>query len=202
MRPLFVGNHPAIDFLNTALAPNGEPIETMGDGAAYLQWLVDAGLMTQAAADGLARRVGAKALEAAAVEARMVREWARDWITRWRAKPKRDYREELAVLNKLLSRCAYCRQVAAVRGEMTVIEQPRIETADALIALVAAQFAALITEEEASLVKACAGAACTLWFLDRSKAHLRLFCSPSVCGNRAKVAAFRERQREDGQLAS
>lgn len=195
MRPLFVGNHPAIDFLNTALAPNGEPIETIGDGTAYLEWLVAAGLLQRADADKLVRRAGAKAFDAAAVEARKVREWARDWLVRWRANPQADYREELAVLNKLLSRQSYSRQVIAARGELKVIEHPHIDAADALIAFVATQFAELITKEEPALVKDCAGSACTLWFLDQSKAHRRLFCSPSACGNRAKVAAFRDRRR-------
>ncbi len=194
MHPLFVGNHPAIDFLNTALAPNGEPIETIGDSKAYLEWLVAVGLLERAAADKLARRVGAKALDEAAAEARKVREWARDWLARWRASPHRDYREELAVLNNLLSRQRYSRQVVAARGELKVVEHPHIN-ADALIALVATQFAELITKEEPALVKDCAGSACTLWFLDQSKAHRRLFCSPSACGNRAKVAAFRDRRR-------
>jgi predicted RNA-binding Zn ribbon-like protein len=54
----------------------------------------------------------------------------------------------------------------------------------------------LITQEDASLLKSCSGSGCTLWFLDRTKAHRRLFCSATACGNRAKVAAFRQRQRE------
>ncbi len=74
MRPLFIANHPAIDFLNTALAPNGEPIETIAGGTAFLHWMVDARFLEQAVADALARRVGAKALDAAAAEARKVRE--------------------------------------------------------------------------------------------------------------------------------
>jgi predicted RNA-binding Zn ribbon-like protein len=52
-----------------------------------------------------------------------------------------------------------------------------------------------VARENASLVKQCAGPGCTLWFLDRTKAHARRFCSAAACGNRAKVAAFRERQR-------
>jgi predicted RNA-binding Zn ribbon-like protein len=195
MRPLFVGNHPAIDFLNTALAPNGEPIETIGDGKAYLEWLVAADLLDRPRATSLARLFGAKGLDGAAAEARKIREWARDWLVRWRANPKSDYREEIAVLNKLLSRQTYRHQVITGRGETKVVELPDFETAGTLIALVAMQIAALITKEQPSLVKDCAGSACTLWFLDQSKAHRRLFCSPSACGNRAKVAAFRDRQR-------
>jgi len=195
MFPLFVGSHPAIDFLNTALAPNGEPIETIGDGSAFLEWLVAAGLLDEARASKLARRFGAKALDAAAVEARKVREWARAWLARWRAGPESDYGEEIVVLNKLLSRETRSREVIAAKDGLKVVELPHIETAHALIALVAVQLAALITEEQPSLVKDCAGTACTLWFLDRTKAHRRLFCSASTCGNRAKVAAFRDRQR-------
>jgi len=70
-----------------------------------------------------------------------------------------------------------------------------MDSADELIVLVATQVAFLIATEQPELVKHCAGTGCTLWFLDRTKAHGRLFCSAAVCGNRAKVAAFRERQR-------
>ena len=48
-------------------------------------------------------------------------------------------------------------------------------------------------QEDPALLKACAGADCTLWFMDRTKAHRRMFCSATACGNRAKVAAFRRR---------
>jgi predicted RNA-binding Zn ribbon-like protein len=195
MRPLFVGSHPAIDFLNTAFAPNGEPIETIGDGRAFLDWLVGAGLLDEATATKLMRRFGGKAMDSAAAEARKVREWARSWLTRWRDDPERDYSDEIVLLNKLLGREARHREVITAGEGLRVVERPHIDGADALLALVAAELAALITEEDASLVKPCAGPGCTLWFLDRTKARRRLFCSAAVCGNRAKVAAFRQRQR-------
>lgn len=195
-RPLFLGGHPAIDFLNTALTPDGEPIETIGHGRAFLGWLVDAGLLDAAAAAKLRRRFGGKAIDAAAAEARKVREWARSWLDRWRAAPEGDYGGDIAVLNKLLAREARHREVIATGEGLTVAERADIESADALLALIAGHIAALVTQEQASLVKHCAGSGCTLWFLDRTKAHRRLFCSATACGNRAKVAAFRERQRE------
>jgi predicted RNA-binding Zn ribbon-like protein len=195
MRALFVGNHPAIDFLNTAMVPNGEPVETIGDGKAWLDWLVDAQLLEQAQATRLARRFGEDALNQAAAEARQVRKWARGWLARWRANPKRNYGEEIAALNKLLSRAPCNHQVATGPAGARVVESVHFETADALIAAVALQIAALITAEQPALVKECASSECTLWFLDQSKAHSRLFCSPAACGNRSKVAAFRARQR-------
>lgn len=195
MHPLFLGSHPAVDFLNTAFAPNGQEIETIGDGRAFLDWIVGAGLLKDAEAAKLLRRFGGNALDQAAAEARKVREWTRSWLTRWRAAPKGDYDDEIAVLNKLLAREAYRREVIAAKGGLKIVERPHIDSADALLPLVAAQIAALITQERADLVKHCAGPACTLWFLDRTKAHRRLFCSATACGNRAKVAAFRQRQR-------
>ena len=194
--PLFLGNHPAIDFLNTYFAPNGVPTETIPDGRALLDWMISAGLIEDTAAKNLMRRLGGEAIDSAAAEARKVREWARRWLERWRFAPEHDYGEEIAILNRLLARGAWQREVVVTAGEgFKLAERVGIDSADALLALIASSIADLITQERASLVKQCAGAGCTLWFLDRTKAHKRSFCSAAVCGNRAKVAAFRERQR-------
>ncbi len=195
MHPLFLGSHPAVDFVNTALAPQGTPIETIGDGRAFVGWLVAAGLLDGATASRLVRRFGIKALDASAEEARSVREWARDWLSRWRIAPQGDYRAEVIALNQLLEQSAIRREVVAGGAGLRVVERPFIEAADALVGLVATQIAALITQEQPSLLKHCGGSGCTLWFLDRTKAHRRLFCSATACGNRAKVSAFRKRQQ-------
>jgi predicted RNA-binding Zn ribbon-like protein len=195
MRPLLLGSHPAVDFLNTAFAPQGTRIETIGDGRAFVDWLVAAGLLDRATASTVVRRFGIKALDPSADEARRVREWARGWLSRWRISPQDDYRAEVIALNKLLEREAVRREVVADGAQVRVVERPRIEAANALVGLVAAQIAALITREQPSLLKQCIGSGCTLWFLDRTKAHRRVFCSTAACGNRAKVSAFRKRQR-------
>ena len=196
MNPLFLGGHPAIDFLNTSLTPDGVPTETIPDGRAYLEWFVGAGLLEAPEAAKVARRFGVKALDTAAAEARKVREWARAWIDRWRERPAADYSAEIAILNKLLAREARSQQVVTGEQGLTIVERPQLEHATGLISLVATQLAALLTKEDASLVRACSGSGCSLWFVDRTKSHRRLFCSAAVCGNRAKVAAFRSRQRE------
>jgi predicted RNA-binding Zn ribbon-like protein len=86
--------------------------------------------------------------------------------------------------------------VIAAKRRLALLERSRFEDASALLAPIAVEIARLVTQEDPALLKACAGADCTLWFLDRTKAHRRMFCSASSCGNRAKVAAFRLRQRE------
>jgi predicted RNA-binding Zn ribbon-like protein len=190
---LFVAGHPAIDFLNTAYAPGGVPVETIGDGRALLDWMAGAGLLDRDEAARLVRRLTRKSLDAAAEEAQAVREWARTWIEAWRANPARDYDDEIAALNKLLARESRGRELVASKRRLELIERPHFTDARELLAPIALAIARLVTQEGPSLVKACGGADCTLWFLDRTKAHRRVFCSATACGNRAKVAAFRRR---------
>lgn len=196
MEPLFLGGHPAIDFLNTAFSPQGASIEVLTDGVALVDWLVAANLLDTKTAANLKRRYGGKPLDATAAEARKVREWARDWLDRWRDADAGSYSAELRRLNELLGRAPREREVVAGSGGLQLHEHLRIETPDELLALLAEQIALLLTHESPSLVKRCAGSGCTLSFLDRTKAHKRVFCSAQTCGNRAKVAAFRVRQRK------
>ena len=196
MPALFIGSHPALDFLNTVYLPGEEQVEMLVDGRALLAWLVEAKFLDEAAATKLQRRFGSKAFDVAAATARKVREWARSWLTRWRAAPKADYREDIAVLNRLLARGASRHEIIATDQGLRVVERAQFDSADAVLTPILVQLAMLVSEEDPSLVRSCAGDKCTLWFLDRTKAHRRMFCSASACGNRAKVAAFRRRQRE------
>jgi predicted RNA-binding Zn ribbon-like protein len=195
MKPLFLGSHPALDFINTSLRPKGKTIELIGDGSSFVAWLVSAGLLDAATASRVKRSFRAEALDAAAAEARNFREWASEWIVRWRDAPAGDYRRNLRHLNRLLERGKSYREAVVSDDGIELVERWRFDSVDELIVPVAAQLALLIATEDPSLVKPCAGPQCTLWFLDRTKAHGRLFCSATACGNRAKVAAFRERRR-------
>ena len=197
MKALFLGGHSAIDFLNTSFAPDGTAVETIGDGRALLAWMVEAGLLTGDEAAKLARRAGVRALDQAAAEARRLREKARAWLTRWRD-GDRHWRDGLGGLNEALARASYRREVVEADGAVRVVERPQLDRPDALLAPLAHAIAELVAQEQGSLVKSCAGSGCTLWFLDRTKTHKRLFCSAAVCGNRAKVAAFRKRKRAEG----
>ncbi len=52
-------------------------------------------------------------------------------------------------------------------------------------------------EEERSRLRTCEQSDCAGLFLDRSRSERRRWCSMARCGNRAKVAAFRKRQKEE-----
>ena len=199
MKPLFLAGHPALDFLNTAFTPptGGESVEMIRDGQSLVAWLLQAGLLNAASAARVKRRFGANALDEVATDARKFRQWTTGWLARWREAPHGDYTAELQRLNRVLEHGNRHREVVAEEGRWKIVERPRLDAARELLALPASQVALLITSEEPDLIKRCAGVDCILWFVDRTKAHRRMFCSAALCGNRAKVAAFRERERKE-----
>lgn len=69
------------------------------------------------------------------------------------------------------------------------------EDAPALLSLVAREAVELLGGELGGRIRQCAGEACALLFVDTSRSGARKWCSMSGCGNKAKVASFRERQR-------
>ena len=105
-------------------------------------------------------------------------------------------RQQAAVRENARDLFSSSRHVVVGNEGMEVREVSAFESAASLVSLPAADIAELLTHEYPDLIRECAGDPCTLWFLDRTRSHRRRFCSAAVCGNRAKVAAFRERQRE------
>ncbi len=62
------------------------------------------------------------------------------------------------------------------------------------LAPVAEAIADLLAHGKFDLVRHCEGEKCVLWFYDRTKAHRRRWCIAERCGTRARVAAFRARR--------
>lgn len=185
----FIGDHAALDFLNSIAAPRGEVIESIPNGEAYLVWLADSGLIDPAEARELHDKFGGAALDRVATEARELREWLRLIMAQPDAKT-------VAKLNQILATDCAQRQLEISGRRLVLRERREYTQARQLLAPVVRAIAELLTDENQSLIKHCANPSCTLWFYDRTKAHRRRFCSAAVCGNRAKVAAFRERQRQ------
>jgi len=79
-----LADHPALDFLNTRPGiRTGSPVEHIGDGGNLLTWLVTAGLLSRAEAGEARRRFTRTQLDAAAAEARALRERLRPAVAAW-----------------------------------------------------------------------------------------------------------------------
>lgn len=68
-------------------------------------------------------------------------------------------------------------------------------SASALLVTLAREAVQLFGSDLAELVRKCQSPTCALYFLDTSRKGDRRWCSMSACGNKAKVAGFRQRQR-------
>lgn len=67
--------------------------------------------------------------------------------------------------------------------------------AGSLLVTMAREAVQLFGSDLAKLVRQCQSPTCTLYFLDTSRKGDRRWCSMSACGNKAKAAGFRFRQR-------
>jgi predicted RNA-binding Zn ribbon-like protein len=189
----FLGDHPALDFLNTQASPGGVPTEWLGNGADLLSWLQQAALIE---ADVVGRFRPSAPLDHVAKGARALREWLRAFVDRHAGQPLTAAAEaELGPLNLLLAGDNSFGRVAGGAEGLATQRLRRWEGPEELLQPIASAIADLVCHADFRLIRACEGHDCTLMFLDRTKAHARRWCSMALCGNRAKAAAHRARLR-------
>jgi predicted RNA-binding Zn ribbon-like protein len=180
---VFVGDHLALDFINTAYGVGPAARECLQSDADMAAWLKSVSLpfhLTEAKPGVLLR----SALELREVALKLVE------------KRKAGVAGNPECLNHVLKLGSSYEELLWPRnGRPALKSHQRLSGADGLLLPVAQSIARLVSEVDFDLVRKCEGADCTLWFLDLTKAHSRRWCSPAVCGNRAKVAAFRARGR-------
>jgi predicted RNA-binding Zn ribbon-like protein len=212
--PFFIGDHLALDFLNTAAAPSGAWIEWLANGADLVDWLERAGAINAAvAASFRADAVPLRTLDTVAEQARRLREWLRGFLGRRAGKVlKASALVELEPLNRLLERDEIYRQVVgganrasakhgAMHRALRWSQQRHWNSPELLLQPIAEAIGDLICNADFRLIRTCGGPTCTLMFYDRTKGHARRWCSMSVCGNRAKAAAHRARVRKGKRAA-
>ena len=107
--------------------------------------------------------------------------------------------DELEPINRILARDERFGQIALdANGRespspLIWAEKRKWQTSGSLLIPIAESMARLVSEEDFTYVKACEGHVCSLLFLDKTPRRARRWCSMAICGNRAKVAAFRAR---------
>jgi predicted RNA-binding Zn ribbon-like protein len=197
---LFVGEHLALDFLNTVASPHGKPIEWLRDGNDLVNWLQRAGAFDADIAAHFLIKDQNSRLNEIVEEARTLREWLREFVLRHAGKPLHaNVIKELVPLNKLLSQDKLYHQIVKTsgrEGKPLLLKQERdwVSSEQLLYPIVEA-IGDLVCNVDFNLVRRCENKACTIVFYDRTKSHARRWCSMQYCGNRAKAAAHRARQR-------
>jgi predicted RNA-binding Zn ribbon-like protein len=198
-RFLFIGNHPCLDFINTQIAQNGQPVDLLDTFSGLVMWLVQVHLLDREEAKQAERKWGGhsegrKTLE----QAREFRTTLREMVERIAAgKPVPQAALE-AINGRLRDRVGYS-QLIRRSGQLEREFQVGSQEANQLLGLLAESASNLLCTCELSLIKKCQNPGCVLFFYDTTKNHARRWCSMSVCGNRIKVAAH-HRRHQSGTL--
>lgn len=194
-----IGDHLALDFLNSIALPHGELLEWIAEGPAFLQWLEDTGKIEPGERRSALKAFSQAELDHVAAEARQLREWFRSLLVRVKERGTSALgQKDIDRLNRNLAVATFSRQLEREKdGRLRLIWKSDSPSPRTFLAPVAEAMAELLSEGELSLVSRCGGPGCTLWFYDRTKSHHRRWCSQAVCGNRARVNAFRQRNRSN-----
>jgi predicted RNA-binding Zn ribbon-like protein len=193
---LFVGNHLLLDFINTRPIMDGEAVELLPDGTALARWLGAVGLINKRESARLMRLWSAAEFAAGIQEVREFRERVRETVL----KMEQGENVSLGVLknlNALLLDYPDAEQVAQGNAGFERRRHFAPETPEHAFAPLADAFADLLTATPISRIRKCNS--CVLHFYDTSKKGTRVWCSMNLCGNRAKVKAYADRQRVEAE---
>lgn len=175
--PWFIAENTALDFINTlAMSEKGQHDFLQSDDDVRA-WLYQAGIQAEAGQPGelLAR-------------ARKLREMIRQLV----AARKNGDALALENLNDYLAAAQSHLQLST--DAHGAVQIARIFPHDPL-GVIAEQAADLLAHGTFEYIRQCEHPDCTLWFIDKTKAHRRRWCSMALCGNRAKVARFRQNKQ-------
>jgi predicted RNA-binding Zn ribbon-like protein len=203
--PFFIAGAIGLDFLNSVATPIDEPVEWIASGEDLLQWMKRAGLIADKAAEYFHTSTLPEELDAAAEQARGLREWFRGFVQRHKGESlKTEVLAELEPLNRLLALDEAFDQIV-VRDEresdgavskLRLAQQRRGRFPGALLQPIGKAVAEVICDISFADIRACEGSLCSLLYVDPTRRHTRRWCSMAVCGNRSKQAAYRERSKQ------
>jgi predicted RNA-binding Zn ribbon-like protein len=159
-----------------------EPSDELGSAGDLAAWLAERGLP---GGDG---KVTRKTFHAAL----RLREGLREYLDPNPAERSRDG-TRLRKLNESLEAIPFVVRVSG--GKPTMTMQPVQPDALAGLGAVVNQLYDASASGELDRLKMCASEECCKLFYDRSKPGTRRWCQTSLCGNRMKTRAYRERHR-------
>lgn len=194
---VFIAERLWLDFVNTDDLRRGVRVDVLRDFSALIAWLGAANVLDAERAAGIARRADQQPAGAAAalVEARRVRAALRALAERGAAVEKARS-DALHEINRVLGRSAGTRRVETIDDGS--FRQSFVPVGDAFAGLmipVVESAAQSLVDGDLPRVRRCADARCPRVFFDNTRNGRRRWCDMATCGNRAKAARFRARER-------
>jgi predicted RNA-binding Zn ribbon-like protein len=180
-----IGDHPAIDLINTVSMKGDALIDFWQTDDDVFRWLDRTNLLQK---EIIPRFKQFELL----TTARTLREIVRTLVIQ----EKEGRGGDLSQINDFLAQGhSYLELLKDASSKIQMVRRYGQKNPVQLLTPLAESAAELLSTGDLDLVRPCKGDKCVLWFYDRTKSHQRRWCSMSVCGNRHKVMAFRQRQQ-------
>lgn len=180
--PLFLADNLALDFINSEYGTGDERHDCFEDDLSVIDWLIAAGLVSK----------GTKAPAGLLTEARQLRDGSRAVVHA----AMHSVAVNLDAVNRILEKGHPLTRLQWDEDAQRyhVDFHADSHSAESLLWPVADALVKLVTGDKFGFVRQCEAHNCILLFHDLSKSHRRRWCSMATCGNRMKVAAFRNRK--------
>ena len=180
-----LADHPVLDLLNTVPRIDGELVDSLQSNTDALAWLERAGWPLQQTPAGSRSPALLQSI-------RNLREVIRTLIEKRKAGKPID----ATPLNAFLAKSQSHLELSSEKnGPIKLERRWKQTTPEQILAPLAEAAAELLATADFNLIRRCEDKDCVLWFYDRTRSHHRRWCSMATCGNRNKVASFRQRQQ-------
>ncbi len=194
-----IGERLWLDFVNTDDVRRGTRVDLLRDFESLVRFLESANILDLERASGMRRRALQQPAGAAAalVDARRVRAAMRALAERGAQSEKIRW-DALAEINRVLGRSAGTRRLESrADGTFARAFVPVGDAFAGLIIPVVESAADSLIAGELPRVRRCGDPRCSRVFFDATRNGRRRWCDMATCGNRAKAARFRERERHE-----
>jgi predicted RNA-binding Zn ribbon-like protein len=190
---LFLANNLCLDFVNTEVILADVCTDPLRNFADLTEWFEKAHFASASDAHRLnAKWAATKEGRAALDEARKLRGILRASVEKV-VRAGRVPSGLAGALSQRLQNPRLTTDVLYSQGRLK--NEPRwlLENPEDLLVPLAYYAADFFSSADYSAIRKCENPQCILFFYDTSKNHSRRWCSMDLCGNRAKVSAFRRR---------
>ncbi len=193
----FLGSDVCLDFINTQLMANGQPVDLLHSFSDLVAWSIEAGIISPGQGEALIQNwAGHPKADQVFEQALALRATLKELVIRFGQRA--DISESsLELLNELLRERAGYFEVQITSAGLHKHFLPRMTEPVDILVPIAEAAADLLSSDDPTLVRKCEATDCLIYFYDTTKNHARRWCSMSLCGNRAKAAAHYRRKRQD-----
>jgi predicted RNA-binding Zn ribbon-like protein len=191
-----------LDFVNTLSYSRGAPRDHLTDAGLAVTWLQGHQLLHRETAATLVADVSHDDAAAARLLQRIQKvRWALRELLDAAVDRRPPTDSALREVNRAL-RAQYIYELVPAADGVSLDHRHEGDAVAGALARLAEAVARELTQEDKERLRVCANDECRWVFRDNSPAGRRKWCDMSSCGNRAKAARHRERQKQKAESAA